>query len=354
MNKQLRFLTGAAFAAAAAACAYLALRYVLVWLLPFVIALALAAGLEPAIRFLSGKLHLRRGFVAAVLSALVLGGIVCVLAVLLTGLFQQALRLTQGLPQYLAALPGYLSLWRQRLDAYCAACPQAVGQWLQQLLAEGGGQITGWIVSLSAQVLQLLTDGAALLPGIFLFAGTTALALFFTTASYPAMRAFFRRQLSPRALDWVRQVKRGLLSSLCQWLRAQCILLCITFLELLCAFLLLRQPYALLLAAVIAVIDALPVFGTGTVLLPWCAVCLLLGQMPRAIALAAAYGVISVVRSFLEPKIMAKQADLPPLAALCAMYIGFCTMGVAGMLLFPLALLLTKQLQESGCVRLWK
>ena len=354
MNKQLRFLTGAAFAAAATACVYLALRYVLVWLLPFIIALALAAGMEPAIRFLAGKLRLRRGFVAAVLSVLVLGAIVSVLAVLLSGLFQQALRLTQALPQYLAALPEYLALWRQRLDAYCAACPQAVGQWLRRLLAEGGTRVTSWVLSLSAQGLQLLTDGAAMLPGIFLFAGTTALALFFTTASYPGMLLFFRRQLSPRALHWAQQLKQGLLSSLGQWLRAQCILLGITFVELLCAFLLLRQPYALLLAAVIAVIDALPVFGAGTVLLPWCAVCLLLGQVPRAIALAATYGIISMVRSFTEPKVMARQANLPPLAALCAMYIGFCTMGVGGMLLFPLALLLIKQLHESGCIRLWK
>ena len=112
--------------------------------------------------------------------------------------------------------------------------------------------------------------------------------------------------------------------------------------------------WTLLLAAGIAVIDALPVFGTGTVLLPWCAVCLLLGQVPRAIALAATYGIISMVRSFTEPKVMARQANLPPLAALCAMYIGFCTMGVGGMLLFPLALLLVKQLHESGCIRLWK
>ena len=124
--------------------------------------------------------------------------------------------------------------------------------------------------------------------------------------------------------------------------------------ELLVGLLLIRQPYALLLAAVIAFIDALPVFGTGTVLLPWAAVCLLLQQTPKAIALGALYAVITLVRSFLEPKIMAAQVNLPPLAALLAMYVGFCSFGVAGMILFPIALLFLKQLRDAGYLNLWK
>ena len=112
--------------------------------------------------------------------------------------------------------------------------------------------------------------------------------------------------------------------------------------------------WVLLLAALIALIDALPVFGTGTVLLPWAAACLLLGQAPRAVALAALYAVISAVHSFLEPKVMAAQAGLPPLAALAAMYAGFRAFGVAGMILLPVALLFVKQLHDQGYVGLWK
>ena len=61
-----------------------------------------------------------------------------------------------------------------------------------------------------------------------------------------------------------------------------------------------------------------------------------------------------LVRSFLEPKVMAAQVDLPPLTALMAMYIGFCTFGVGGMIFFPLALLFLKQLHDAGYLRLWK
>ena len=196
-------------------------------------------------------------------------------------------------------------------------------------------------------------NGAAALPGVFLFCGTTALAVFFTAGSYPRVMAFFRRQLGHR-LDRARGVKANLLSTLGKWCRAQAILLGVTFCQLLAGFLLMGQRYALLLAAVTALVDALPVFGTGTVLLPWAAVCLLAGQAPRAVALAALYAVISAVRSLLEPKVMAAQAGLPPLAALAAMYAGFRALGVAGMILLPMALLFVKQLHDEGYVGLWK
>ena len=72
-------------------------------------------------------------------------------------------------------------------------------------------------------------------------------------------------------------------------------------------------------------------FGTGTVLVPWGALCLLTGNVPKGLGLLALYGVISLVRSVLEPKIMAAQVDLPPLAALAAMYVGFCAFGAVGL-----------------------
>mgnify|MGYP002968403382 CR=1 FL=1 len=155
-------------------------------------------------------------------------------------------------------------------------------------------------------------------------------------------------------LRQARGVKADLLATLGKWCKAQCILLGVTFCELLAGLLLMRQGYALLLAALIAVIDALPVFGTGTVLVPWGALCLLTGNVPKGLGLLALYGVISLVRSVLEPKIMAAQVDLSPLAALAAMYVGFCAFGVAGMVLCPMALLFVKQLHDSGWLRLWK
>ena len=333
---------------------WIGLRYVLLWLLPFLIALGLAWLMEPSVCFLREKLRLRRGFISAVLSLLLLALLLAVLTVLCLNLLQQSVRLFRTLPQYLAEVPSFFSALQQRLEQFCAACPRSLQSWLEQALSDGSRQLTDWFSRISARCVSAAAEALMELPSVFLFAATTILAIFFTAAQFPRIMDFLRRQLPPHKLQQAGGVKENLLSTLGKWVKAQCILLSVTFTELLLGFLLIRQPYALLLAAVIAVIDALPVFGTGTILLPWAAICLLLQQTPRAIALGTLYAVITLVRSFLEPKVMAAQVDLPPLAALMAMYIGFCTLGVSGMILFPIALLFLKQLRDAGYLHLWK
>ena len=348
-EKQRAFLVRTAYWAVWAVLLWLGVRYLLRWLLPFLLALALAAAVEPVIAWCRRRMGLKRGFTAAVVTIAVTGAILALAAVIVWQLIRQAAELLGQLPGLLAGLPGMTEDLRQRLEDFCAACPQGLRSWLEEVPALLGTLAAGVAQRASGACITV----AAALPGVFLFCGTTALAVFFTAGSYPRVMAFFRRQLGHR-LDRARGVKANLLSTLGKWCRAQAILLGVTFCQLLAGFLLMGQRYALLLAAVTALVDALPVFGTGTVLLPWAAVCLLAGQAPRAVALAALYAVISAVRSLLEPKVMAAQAGLPPLAALAAMYAGFRALGVAGMILLPMALLFVKQLHDEGYVGLWK
>ena len=352
-EKQRAFLVRTAYWAVWAVLLWLGVRYLLRWLLPFLLALALAAAVEPVIAWCRRRMGLKRGFTAAVVTIAVTGAILALAAVIVWQLIRQAAELLGQLPGLLAGLPGMTEDLRQRLEDFCAACPQGLRSWLEEVPALLGTLAAGAAQRASGACITAAAALAAALPGVFLFCGTTALAVFFTAGSYPRVMAFFRRQLGHR-LDRARGVKANLLSTLGKWCRAQAILLGVTFCELLAGFLLMGQRYALLLAAVTALVDALPVFGTGTVLLPWAAVCLLAGQAPRAVALAALYAVISAVRSLLEPKVMAAQAGLPPLAALAARYAGFRALGVAGMILLPMTLLFVKQLHDEGYVGLWK
>ncbi|MBE6919033.1 MAG: sporulation integral membrane protein YtvI [Ruminococcaceae bacterium] len=353
-RQQKIFLVRTAYIAVWLALFYLAVRYLLLWLLPFLIALGLAALAEPAIDFCRRKMRFRRSFTAAVLTLTLLGALSAAVWLLLEQLLGQAVELLTTLPGQLTALPELLEELEVRFNTFCAACPAAVRVWLEQLLDSLSVQLPAVLQSFSARCLSFVTEALGKLPQAFLFCATTALAVFFTAGSYPAIMAFFRRQLSGEALDTARGVKANLFTTLGKWLRSELTLIAITFMQLLLGFLLLRQPYALLLSVLIALIDALPVFGTGTVLLPWTVLSCITGQVPRGIALAALYASISLVRSIMEPKIMAAQAGLPPLAALGAMYVGFCTLGVAGMVLFPILLLFTKQLHDAGLIRLWK
>jgi predicted PurR-regulated permease PerM len=142
--------------------------------------------------------------------------------------------------------------------------------------------------------------------------------------------------------------------SLGGWLRAQLILMSITFFELLAAFLLLKIPSPAAIAALTAVVDALPLFGTGVMLVPWAVCCLLLGQSARGLGLLISWGGVSLVRSCIEAKLLGDQIGLHPLASLMAMYVGWRIWSVWGMLLFPMLLVTARQLNDRGVVRLWK
>ena len=339
--------------AAATGVGWLALRYALVWLLPFLLALGAAALLEPLIETARRRLHLRRSFTAAVLTLVLVGGVLAVLIVLAVQVVEQAVALVSSLPELLAALPDTLTSLERRLESFCAACPEGVGRAARGLLSSLPEETARLAGQVSSAVLQEAGRAMGALPQILLACGTTVLAVFFTLSAYPAVMGFFRRQLGP-GLARAQGVKANVFATLGKWLKAECILLAVTFCQLLAGLLLIRQEYALLLAALIALIDALPVFGTGTVLVPWAAAVCLLGNVPKGIALLALFAVISVVRSVLEPKLVAAQAGLPPLASLAAMYVGFCAMGVAGMVLAPVLLLLVKQLHDGGYIRLWR
>ena len=278
--------------AAVAGVGWLTLRYALVWLLPFLLALGAASLLEPLIEAARRRLHLRRGFTAAVLTLVLVGGLLAVLIVLAVQVVEQAVSLVSSLPALLAALPDTLASLERRLESFCAACPEGVGRTAQGLLMGLPEAVSRLAGQFSTAVLQGAARIMGALPRVLLACGTTVLAVFFTLSAYPEVMAFFRRQLGSE-LDRARGVKASVFATLGKWLKAECILLAVTFCQLLVGLLLIRQEYALLLAALIALIDALPVFGTGTVLAPWAAVECLLGNVPKGAALLALFAVIS-------------------------------------------------------------
>ena len=127
-----------------------------------------------------------------------------------------------------------------------------------------------------------------------------------------------------------------------------------TFFELLAAFLLLKVKGAALIAALTAFVDALPVFGTGIVLVPWAVYSLILGDTARGIGLLICWGVVNLVRSCVQAKLLGDRIGLSPLASLLAVYVGWRAWRVWGMLLFPIVLAVLSQLNDKGIIRLWR
>jgi len=352
-DKQREFLQNAAVAAVYLAVFWLFFRYLLSWTAPFLVALLLSTLLEPLICWCQQKLGFRRSFSSAVFTVLFLLLLSLLLIFLFSRLLTEAYGFLQQFPSLLDELSGAMDTLQQQALHLSRALPEQLQQFLRQMEPE-----SGYLSSLLQDAAQwLLTAAGALakkLPSFGLFFITTLLALFFISCQYPAVTGFLRRQLPRRWQEKTRGLRQTVHSTVLQWCRAQLLLLLATFLQLLAGFLLLRQDYALLLSFFITLLDALPVLGTAAVLLPWAAVELLLGRGGKAVALVLLCLVTVLVHNLLEPKLMAEQAALPPIATLFALYVGFSAFGLWGMLLCPVALLFLKQLHDKGNIRLWK
>lgn len=332
---------------------WLGVRVALPWLLPFVLALALAALLEPAVAGLT-RVGLPRWGAAALCTAGLTGLLGGGAALALWRLWGEAAELAGRLPGLLARLEGWggaLEDWTYRL---LVAAPPSLRGALEETLAGLAEQGAALPARLSQRLGEWVSRGISALPGALLFAGTTALATYFTSAGRPALISFLRRQLPLRWQARWEEVGGKLRQALGGWLRAQGILMAVTFALTGLGLTVLGVGSPLLLGGLTALVDALPVFGAGTVLLPWAAVWAVGGRLGPALGLTALYGLVCLARSLLEPKLLGDGMGLPPLAALCAMYVGFRAFGVGGMVLAPLALTALEQLHRCGLVRLWR
>ncbi len=114
---------------------------------------------------------------------------------------------------------------------------------------------------------------------------------------------------------------------------AQFRIMCVVAVILWLGFLILAVPYGVVLAVLIAMLDFLPMFGTGTALFPWALVKLLTGEPAFASGLILIYLLTQVVRQIIQPKIVGDSMGLPPLMTLFLLYLGFKLRGLSGMIL---------------------
>ena len=334
-----------------AACAAGILVFV-VWLLPvllpFVIGLAVAALAERPVGFVLRRSRLPRwlvSFVCVLLLYALLGGgifLLCRVVCRELGAF------LHELPELLSSLSVPLARLHERLLAIASRFPDGIGSGLrsgvESLFASGSllsGRIYSWLFDFAS---GLLTSA----PGIVLFVFTSILASFMTSGELPALRAYLQKRLPAPWQEKATMALSRLRATFGGWVQAQLKLMGITFLILTAGLMILNVPYPVLLSLVIAVVDALPVFGTGTILIPWALVCFLQNALSRGIGLVILYGVAALTRQALEPRLIGRQIGLNPLVTLMALYIGFRTVGIAGMILFPISVMLLKQLWDHS------
>lgn len=318
---------------------------------PFLLALAAAALLDPLVKRLQRAL----GWSRQPLSALVL--------IVLFGLVGGAL----GLLIYAAAgqLVSLVQNWSYLLDSLQSALDQLEALFAR-FLALAPPQLTQLLEGMGEQLFQWLSEVVpAALAGLGMEAGEKAMGLpsflvalvifvmatFLMTADYPYLRSRAVQHMDEGLLRFLGQVKATALGAFGGYLKAEFLLSVGVFFILLAGFFLTGQPYGLLLALGLAVMDFIPVIGAGTVMVPWAFVALFTGELPAAVELMAIWGAIALFRRVMEPKFVGDQTGLSPLLSLASIYVGMKLAGVLGMVLGPVVLLVLLNLAGMGMFR---
>lgn len=303
---------------------------------PFLLGTGLALMAQPLVELLCRRLHFPRGLAAGIGVTAAFFGLFLVIAMVLAFLVREIRILAGIMPSLTDTAASGLQLLQSWMMGMADKAPQSIRPVLQQNvtgLFSGGtaflDKVFAYVLGLAGAVLSHVPDSALSL-------GTAVISGFMISAKLPRIRRwilarFPRERLRP-VLDTLKRV-RGAVGG---WLIAQLRLAGVTLGILLAGMLLLRIPYGILWALGICLVDAFPVLGTGTVLLPWAMICYLQGDKARSVGLMGIYVVISVVRSVLEPKLVGKQLGLDPLVTLFALYAGYKLWGIGGMLLSPL------------------
>lgn len=311
-------------------------KFVLPLCFPFLLGMGLALAAEPAVGFLCTRLHLPRGLAAGVgVTAVFLGAAMLVL-LLLAFLVRELGILAGILPDLTETARSGISLLQNWLMGLAARTHQSIRPMLQQhvtTLFSGGTALLdkafSYVLGLAGTILSHVPDSALNL-------GTAVISGCMISAKLPRIRLWIRQRIPWERLRPLLDTLKRIRKAVGGWLVAQLRLAGVTLLILLAGLLLLRIPYAIMWAAGISLVDAFPVLGTGTILLPWSLICYLQGDRARAIGLAGIYVVIALTRSVLEPRLVGKQLGLDPLITLFALYAGYKLWGLGGMILSPL------------------
>lgn len=320
----------------------LAGRYILPALLPFLLAWGGAFLIRPAAFFLHRRLHLHRKAAAVIL---------CVLfwAVLFSGLYFLCRRLVLELGGFLRWLSedppelenffGRVDMWLKGLKHLLPGGDAEAGTGAQTLMKIAGSLLGKWP--------EWAGRFFSALPQILLFSVVTVVASVFFSLDLDRINTAVLSWVPPAWRERLRGWRRGIFHGAWLYVRAYLVLMAITFAVLLCGFCLIRVRYALLLSAVCAFVDFLPVLGVGTVLIPWGLFCLVTGQAGRGIALLVLYGVATAVREFCEPHVVGRQFGMPPLLTLVYLYAGVQIFGFAGLIVGPAVGVLLQSLWQS-------
>ncbi len=332
-----------------AGAVYGGFKYLLPLVIPFLLAYAAALWLRPSVRFFESRIRLKIMGKERKIPAGVIGG--AELTILAAGVVWLGYL---GGKQFLSEAGMFLErfpLWLESLDRWltegCRSAEQALGLRSGYLVERAGEMVAelGRVVKQSTMP-ALMTNSMTLVKKAA--EALVFIIIFFVAAILCIQEMDDLREKKSRS-DFHREYSllgRRLVTVGNAWLKSQLIIMTVTSGLCILGLLLIRNPYAVLFGTGIGLLDALPVFGTGTVLIPWGMILLAGKQWGKAAVILGLYVLCYFLRQIMEARIMGDQVGLSPLETLASMYVGLRLFGIAGFLLGPIGYILIEDLTD--------
>ena len=376
IEKRRSFIINTVFVVIIVGLFYLAIKYALGIVWPFVVAFFLAMLLQRPVNFLSTKTPLKRGISSVIMVLFVLvivgsilGLIIGRIVIELKGFFDYLLIKMEDAPAFVDQIQAWLSdtfsfLPKSLHESIMTATENFLNR-LMGIEAKASADAikaenSGIDFSLLSSPLGAVWGTAKQIPMIAVGVLVCIVSCCFMTTDYRTLRDMILSQLSQKRQSAVIRTKQVTFSTLGKMGKAYSIILFVTFMEMLLGLSFLKlihvydSGYIFAIAFITAIVDIIPVLGTGTILIPWALWSLFTGDVGLGIGLLVVYAIISVIRQVIEPKLVASQLGLPPFVTIMAMYIGSQLFGFIGLFLLPITIMLLKVLNDEGVIHIFK
>lgn len=313
--------------------------------MPFLIAFLLALLIEPVIKFLMKKVKLKRRTSAIIVFVIVLGIIIGLLIWGISMLISESANLLENMGFYFEKISTIFQDFTSKFDMKKWHLPEES----MIIIQNTGMEVITNVTNVVKDWLTGIVKGVGSLPAIGICVTISFLALYFMCTDKIYMLDVLEHHL-PEV--WVKKIGRHvrqIAKSLGSLLKAEMILVGVSFVVCLIGLYIfqftgLKVEYPLMAAIGIGFVDALPIFGSAAVMIPWAIICACNGDITLAVALLVLLAVMGIVRQFLEPKVVAGQIGVHPIFTLIAMYTGFKFMGIIGLLVGPIILVVLKNI----------
>lgn len=346
---------------------YIFAKYLLLPLFPFLFAFFIAYILQRPIHALEKK-KLPKKVTSVVLALLVYAAVLALIAVIGYAVYSRVRDFIPSASGDSSTLSGIVKTIKDNLLAsdLFSKLPEnivkSISGWFDsfQTSLKSEGAVSAFIEkfgSFSEKIKSAITS----VPTMLISSVVGIIATCFITVGFDDIKAFIKRQYkTEESLNKARTTKRVLTVSLGKIIRAYLLIMLITGSEV-AAGLIILSAVGIYdggnIAAIsigTAIIDIIPVLGTGTVLIPWAIYEVIIGNYAMALGLIIMYVIITVVRQYIEPKLVASQVGMSPVVSILAMYIGARFFGILGFFVVPLTCIVIKLLNDEGVLHMFK